>query len=88
MAKFEITEIKVCVVCIHLMANGEFVDGTDAADNCQRGQIRVWGEDAKYLTPGSEELGFYSSSCEGCGDDYHGDRHQAYMMIPKTGVEA
>lgn len=83
MAKFEITPLKVCVVCIHLMSNGEYVDGTDAADECQRGMIRIWGEDAKYLTPGSEDLGFHSSSCEGCGDEYHGDRYQAFMMVPQ-----
>lgn len=51
--RFYIHELRVCVVCIHLMANGEFNDGTDAAEKCARGQEKKWGGNAKYLTPGS-----------------------------------
>ncbi|GAA4852513.1 hypothetical protein [Saccharopolyspora rosea] len=29
MSKFEIHDLSVCVVCLHLIANGEFDDGTD-----------------------------------------------------------
>lgn len=82
MAEFDTTELSVCQVCIHIMANGEFNDGTDAAEVCTAGWARVWGDDAKYLTPGSEDLGFRTTSCDGCGDDYHGDRYQAWMMKP------
>lgn len=53
MASFEITEISVCLVCMHLMCNGEYNDGTDAAEKCAERQDLVWGGNQKYFTPGS-----------------------------------
>lgn len=107
MAEFDITEIKVCVVCMHLMCNGEYNDGTDAAEKCAERQDLVWGGNQKYFTPGfgcdsdcdrdqSDEShectefdqGFSWTSCDGCEDTLGGDRYLAYVMIPKTGVEA
>lgn len=82
--RFHIHDLSVCVVCIHLIANGEFNDGTDAAEICSAGQEKEWGENAIHLTPGSEEFGFSTSWCEGCGDTLHGDRFEAFCMIPKT----
>lgn len=38
--------IKVCVVCLHLTANGEYNDGTDAAEKCAAGQQKIWGDRA------------------------------------------
>lgn len=38
--------IKVCVVCLHLTANGEYNDGTDAAEKCAEGQQKIWGNRA------------------------------------------
>lgn len=38
--------IKACVVCVHLTANGEYNDGTDAADKCSEGQVKIWGDRA------------------------------------------
>lgn len=82
---YDTTELAVCTVCIHLMANGEYNDGTDAAEICGAGMVRIWGEDARYLTLGGEELGFSWCRCEGCGDTDGGDRFRAYMMIPTKG---
>ena len=53
MAEFDITTIKVCTVCMHLMCNGEYNDGTDAAEKCAERQDLVWGGNQKYFTPGS-----------------------------------
>jgi hypothetical protein len=81
----EFSEINVCVVCIHLLANGEFNDGTDAAEKCFAGQQRIWG--STHLIPGggSEEddgdRGFSWSACEGCGDTDGGDRFQAFAEL-------
>lgn len=41
-----IDTIKVCVVCVHLTANGEYDDGTDAAEKCSEGQVKIWGDRA------------------------------------------
>lgn len=89
MTRFDMTELAVCTVCIHLLANGEFNDGTDAAEKCSEGMARIWGDDARHLVPGgggddedSGDLGFSWSSCDGCGDTLGGDRHQAWAMIP------
>jgi hypothetical protein len=69
-------KISVCLVCIHLLANGEFNDGTDAAEVCAAGIEREW---AGYrLIPGSEEEGYSSRPCGGCGDVMHGDRFEAW----------
>lgn len=53
MAEFDITEIKVCVVCIHLMCNGEYNDGTDAAEKCAERQDLAWSGNQKYFVGGS-----------------------------------
>lgn len=82
MIKYGITELAVCTVCIHLIANGEFDDGTDAAEECGDGQIRVWGDDARHLSFGGEELGFSWQDCDGCGSWLAGDRFAASIMIP------
>lgn len=78
----EFSEISVCVVCIHLLANGEYVDGEDTAEKCAEGQARIWGD--THLIPGGGtdeddgDRGFSWSACEGCGDTDGGDRFQAY----------
>lgn len=84
--RFNITDIAVCVDCLHLTANGEINDGTDAARDCVRGQRDKWGDDARYFTCGGEELGYSTSDCEGCGNPYHGDRFQAHVMVPLTKI--
>lgn len=67
--RFNIHELRVCLVCIHLMANGEFDDGTDAAEKCAAGQVKEWGDNAKYLVSGSD--------CdEDCERDMHDDTHE------------
>jgi len=79
---FDITELSVCVVCIHLLANGEYDDGTDAAEVASAGQLAKWGDDVQHLVAGGDDLGFMKSDCDGCGDHHHGDRFRAYLMIP------
>jgi hypothetical protein len=81
--RYDITEIDVCVVCIMLTANGEYDDGTDAAERCTEGQARIWGDDVRHFTMGGEELGFSWSSCDGCGDTNGGDRFRINVMVPR-----
>jgi hypothetical protein len=81
-AKYDITELSVCTVCIHLLANGEYDDGTDAAEIAAAGMARVWGDDVVHLVPGSADLGHCSSSCDGCGSTLAGDRFEASALIP------
>jgi hypothetical protein len=87
MTTFEQTELSVCVVCLHLLANGEFNDGTDAADTAGAGMERLWGDNARHLVADGEELGFSTWSCDGCGDTDHGDRYRAIALIPDRGGE-
>ncbi len=82
--RFNIITIDVCEVCLHLTANGEYNDGTDAARDCARGQRELWGDNAQHFTCSGEELGFSQSDCEGCGNEYHGDRYRLHVMIPLT----
>lgn len=99
MPNFDITKLSVCTVCIHLLANGEFNDGTDAAEVAGNGMARIWGNDAIHLVPGGghrdnecdgecdgecDNLGFSWSSCDGCGESLGGDRHAATALIPIT----
>ena len=83
--RYETTVIEVCTVCLCLMANGEYNDGTDAADACLRGMRELWGDDVRHMIAGCSddgEPGYSTQSCEGCGDWQHGDRHIAYVMVP------
>lgn len=74
-------DLSVCLVCIHLLANGEYNDGTDAAEVCAAGMARLWGAGGVWhLVPGSEEFGYSVGSCEGCGDTMHGDRFEAFAF--------
>jgi hypothetical protein len=82
MTQFDVTDLSVCTVCIHILANGEYNDSTDAADVCAAGMTRVWGNDARHLVPGNGDLGFCQSSCDGCGNTDHGDRFEAHALIP------
>ena len=82
--RYDVTDLRVCTVCIHLLANGEFNDGTDAAEVAAAGIARIWGATARDLCPGDSEQdnGFSTSACDGCGDSDHGDRFHAVAMIP------
>lgn len=92
---FEKAELSVCVVCAHLLANGEYDDGTDAAEQAAKGMARIWGDDARHLIAGghvedcdgSEPCGcldgwFSWSDCDGCGSEMGGERHRAVALIP------
>jgi hypothetical protein len=78
-------ELAVCVVCLHLLANGEFNDGTDAAEIAAAGMHRIWGDIARHLVADGTELGFATWSCEGCGNTDHGDRYRVVALIPIRG---
>lgn len=82
-ARFDLAELSVCTVCIHLLANGEYDDGTDAAALCADGMANLWGDDARHLIADGEELGYSTSACEGCDDTDHGDRFAATLLRPK-----
>ena len=67
-----IETIKACVVCLHLTANGEFNDGTDAAEKCAEGQQKIWGNRASQ---------FVLSGCsEDCGAEDYDPDHQCESM--------
>jgi hypothetical protein len=85
--RYERTDLEVCVVCLHLLANGEFNDGTDSAEIAAAGMHRIWGDDTRHLIADGAELGFSTSACESCGDTDHGDRYRAVALIPTRGGE-
>jgi hypothetical protein len=85
MTKFDQAELAVCMVCLHLLANGEFNDGTDAAESAASGMARLWGDNARHLVADGTELGFSTRPCESCGDTCHGDRYRAIALIPNRG---
>jgi hypothetical protein len=80
--RFDETKLSVCEACINLLANGELNDGTDRAERTAEGMARIWGDDARHLIPGSQDLGYYTSACDGCGNTDHGDRFEAVALIP------
>jgi hypothetical protein len=85
--RFDRIELAVCVVCLHLLANGEFNDGTDAAEIAGSGMARIWGDNARHLVADGEELGFSTLPCDSCDDTHHGDRYRAIALIPYRGGE-
>lgn len=87
---FETHEIAVCVDCLMLMANGTMGDVTETeeADHVAAMDHEWPMADGWQLVPGSEELGFSWSGCEGCGSTLGGDRHEAVAMRPATALPA
>lgn len=90
---FEVHELSVCNECIQLLANGG-CDGCETcvfSDNpesepCQTVADRMvakWGDDTMHLSPGSGDLGYCQSECQGCGQTDHGDRFEAVALIPQ-----
>jgi hypothetical protein len=84
MSNFEEIELLVCTVCIHLLSNGEYNDGTDAAEVAAAGQLIIWGENAIHLVPGGDDQGYCTGACDSCGNTDHGDRFTAAALIPKA----
>lgn len=84
--RFEETELSVCLVCIHLLANGEYNDGTDIAEVTLGAMRHIWGDDFIHISAGGgeygDENGFCTSPCDGCGDTDHGDRFAATLLKP------
>lgn len=54
-------ELRVCLVCVHLIANGEFNDGTDAAEICGQAMARKWGNLTRDIVLGTAE---HRDDCE------------------------
>ncbi len=84
-ARFERVELAVCVVCLHLLANGEFTDGTTAGQVAAEGMSRTWGDNARHLVADGAELGFSTWPCDSCDNTDHGDRYRAVALIPWWG---
>lgn len=90
--QFEIFRLSVCEVCLHLLANGEYDDGTNAAEVAGRamderfpmGEVQNDGTVFDGLMAGSEDLGFSTSGCETCDSPYHGDRHEAFAFYRRN----
>lgn len=88
--KFETTKLSVCSVCLYLMAYGEIDFGltrearAELAGEKYEAWDRMWSDDLQYFVPGSEDYGFCQSDCDACGDGLHGDRHEAWLMVPVT----
>lgn len=80
--KYEHYDLSVCVVCIHLLANGEYDDGTDVGEQTAEKMAQLWGDNTRHLVPGNYEQGFRVTTCDGCGSQLHGDRHEAHALIP------
>ncbi|MGI5133206.1 hypothetical protein ACQEVB_40845 [Pseudonocardia sp. CA-107938] len=79
---FETSELSICVVCLHLFANGEYVDGTDIAETTAAAIEDLWGDQARHICAEGTELGFCSTACETCGNADHGDRYCAVALVP------
>lgn len=75
-------DLSVCVVCLHLLANGEYNDGTTAAETAAAGMVKLWGNNALLLIPVGTDLGYRTTACESCGNTDHGDRYRAVLFTP------
>lgn len=73
-------ELSICLICLHLIANGEYNDGTDIADVTNARMLEKWGDLTMSISLGGDELGFCTSECDGCGDTDHGDRFTAVIL--------
>lgn len=73
-------DLSICTICLHLIANGEYNDGTDIAELTSDRMVAKWGDLTMCLTLGGEELGFSTRECDGCGNTDHGDRFTACII--------
>lgn len=92
-------ELQVCTMCLHLIANGDYDDGTDAAARCAQGLVQRWDDLTAQIVPGlaapcgcspdedceCANLGYHLSPCDGCGDDEPGDRFAVVILEPAGG---
>lgn len=79
---YDTIELSVCDVCINLIANGEYNDGTDAAKKAGAGIESKWGDQARHFVLGGEDFGHCMSDCDACGQTDHGDRYSAVALLP------
>jgi hypothetical protein len=83
MSMYVETELEVCVVCAHLIANGEYDDdGTDAALIASMAMVDRWADRAADIVLGGDELGFRLRPCDACGSELAGDRFTAGILTP------
>jgi hypothetical protein len=87
MSKFDQVELSVCTVCLCLLANGEFNDGTDADEIAGACMARIWGDNARHLVADGEDLGLSTSPCDACGATHLGARYTAFALLPIQGGE-
>ena len=75
-------DLSVCTDCIQMLANGECRECNDDRTACPVAySIEVtWEGEEGHLVPGSEDLGFSWSACDGCGQTLGGDRHSAAFI--------
>jgi hypothetical protein len=82
MSMYVETELEVCEVCVHLIANGEYADGTDAALIASEAMVDRWADKAADIVLGGDELGFRLRPCDACGSKLAGDRFTASILTP------
>lgn len=78
--------INVCVVCVHLHANGEYNDGEDTAERCLEGYVREGWADSKWewtnvLCNSTDE---YTGECE-CDTSQECDYEGSFSWSPCQG---
>jgi|GEM_PF-1941982 len=91
--RYIVIPLSVCVDCIQLLSNGEINDGEDTAEKVGAALETRWpvGEThptvnatLEPLVPGVKEFGYCTTSCEGCGSHWHGDRFEAFAFYRKN----
>ena len=65
--RFDQYDLRVCEVCMSLVANGEYNDGEDTAEVCAAGMEKKWGDLARHMCLGhshdEDECGHVGESC-------------------------
>jgi len=79
--KFMIEDYEVCTVCAHIIANGEFDDGTNARELAISGTLLRHPEGYTGMHLDADpEIGFRTTMCDTCGENLHGDRFKAVRL--------
>lgn len=79
-------DLAVCQICLHLIAYGEWNDGTDQGAHTFASMSDMWGRELGLLYADGRELGFSMRDCDGCGDTHGGDRYAAGLIPTWVGV--
>lgn len=79
----EAVDLKICVDCLQMIANGEGPEGHEAAMTAHLGEgadVTLGCLDPECDDDGTEG-GFSWSSCDGCGSTLGGDRFHATQWV-------